>query len=30
MKRLPDAIFVVDTEKRENLRNRKLIHWEFR
>lgn len=29
MKRLPDAIFVVDPKKRESA-YRKLIHWEFR
>lgn len=28
MKRLPDAIFVVDPKKRESA-YRKLIHWEF-
>ena len=29
MKRLPDAIFVVDPKK-EKSAFRKLIHWEFR
>ena len=30
MKKLPDAIFIVDPKKRKNHVFRKLIHWVFR